>query len=269
MCEFCTKHGDGRIWFKNAVNYGEDLISDLKRRNYIKDFFSSTIDNGIVSLGRLELIYNKKKRLPRQLVNKMVTKAKEEHFGQVVTIDDIREIVDKAATIVRLPCACRWASTKKENRCCYSVSYTADVWYRDLDMSYFGLVPDEGLERISGEDALSQMEELENQGVIHTIWTMMTPFIGAICNCRPDDCLGLRTLSLDVETLFRGENVACVNEDKCDGCGLCLDACQFGAITGRQAGGEIKATVSLIECFGCGLCRNSCPNDSLAMVRRY
>ncbi|TFH48454.1 MAG: 4Fe-4S ferredoxin, partial [Methanothrix sp.] len=52
MCEFCTKHGEGKVWFKNAANYANDLMADLRRRDYIKDFFMSTIDAGVVTLGR-------------------------------------------------------------------------------------------------------------------------------------------------------------------------------------------------------------------------
>ncbi|MCK5228065.1 MAG: hypothetical protein KAK02_07640, partial [Desulfobulbaceae bacterium] len=81
MCEFCTKHGDGKVWFKNAANYANDLMADLNRRNYIKDFFCSTIEEGIVTIGRLETIYQKKKKLPNRLVRQMVNKANEEHFG--------------------------------------------------------------------------------------------------------------------------------------------------------------------------------------------
>ncbi len=268
MCEFCTKHGDGQIWFKNADNYAHDLMADLKRRQYVENFLETTIGQGIISLGRLETIYQKKKSLPTKLVNKMVEKAKEEHFGQVVTIEDVRDIVSKAATIVRMPCACRWAAEKKENRCCYSVSYTPDTWYKGLEMSYFGLAQDEGLETVSAEEAIFQMEEVEKHGAVHTIWTMMTPFIGAICNCQPGDCLGLRTLSLEVETMFRGEQVASVDLDLCNGCGLCEQNCQFDAISSKQESGEYSAVVSKMKCFGCGLCRGNCPQDALTMVDR-
>jgi NAD-dependent dihydropyrimidine dehydrogenase PreA subunit len=268
MCEFCTKHGDGQVWFKNAKNYGDDLMADLRRRQYINGFFNSTIESGIVSLGRLETIYRKKKALPKRLVEKMEALAKEEHFGQVVTIEDIRKIINKAATVVRLPCACRWASMKKENRCCYSVSYTPDVWFEGLDMSYFGLAQDEGLERVSPEEAIAQMESIEQEGAVHTIWTMMTPFIGAICNCQPGDCLGLRTLALDVQSMFRGEQVALVDEELCAGCGSCADVCQFQAITSHSVASEDKALVNGELCYGCGLCRNACPDDALRMVTR-
>lgn len=268
MCEFCSKHGDGKVWFKNAENYGKDLMSDLVRRTYINGFFTSTIEQGVGTIGRLETLFGKKKRLPARLVKQMVDKAKVEHFGQVVTIEDLRELVGKAATVVRLPCACRWASTKKENRCCYSVSYSADAWYQDLDMSYFGLAQDQGLESLPPAEAIGQMEALEKEGAVHTIWTMITPFIGAICNCQPQDCLGLRTLSIDVETMFRGEKMAVVDEEQCVGCGDCEDACHFSAITSIEVSSEHKAHIHASACFGCGLCRNVCPTDALSMTNR-
>ena len=268
MCEFCSEHGDGKVWFKNAENYSKDLMSDLARRKYISEFFTSTIEEGVVTIGRLETLFAKKKRLPARLVKGMVAKAKVEHFGQVVTMEDIRELVGKAATVVRLPCACRWASMKKENRCCYSVSYSPDAWYKDLDMGYFGLAQDQGLESLTPEEAIQQMEELEKDGAVHTIWTMMTPFIGAICNCRPEDCLGLRTLSIDVETMFRGEQMASVDEELCTGCGDCEDACHFKAITSVEVSGEYKSRIQPSACFGCGLCRNVCPVEAISMVRR-
>lgn len=268
MCEFCTKHGDGQVWFRNAANYGNDLMADLNRRKYVQKFLEETIGQGIISLGRLETIYRKKQCLPTRLVDKMVEKAKDEHFGQVVTIEDVREIVLKAATVVRMPCACRWAAEKKENRCCYSVSYSADVWYHDLEMSYFGFAQSEGLEHLSREEAIAQMEEVEKSGAVHTIWTMMTPFIGAICNCQPEDCLGLRTLSLDVETMFRGEQTARVDGELCNGCGLCAERCHFKAISSQQSAGEYKAVVDLCKCYGCGLCRGHCPQEALTMVDR-
>ena len=268
MCEFCTKHGDGQVWFKNAANYAQDLMADLNRRRYIQEFFTSTIAAGIVTIGRLETIYRKKKRLPERLVQQMVTQAGAEHFGQVVTIEDIREIVGRAATVVRIPCACRWAALKKEARCCYSVSYTPETWYQGLDMGYFGLAPDMGLESLSPAVAIAQMEALESAGSVHTIWTMVTPFIGAICNCQPGDCLGLRTLALDVETMFRGEELAVVDPALCTGCGSCTAACHFGAITSRGAGEVWQAEITAQKCFGCGLCRNRCPTGAITMIPR-
>ena len=268
MCEFCTQHGDGKIWFKNAENYAKDLLSDLERRKYIKDFFTQTIGEGIGTIGRLETIYQKKGRLPARVTTQMVEQAKVDHFGQVVTIEDISEIINNAATVVRIPCACRWAAMKKDVRACYSVSYSPDYWYDNLDISYFGLAHDEGLEVVSREEAISQMKEMETGGAVHTIWTMKTPFIGAICNCQPGDCLGLRTLAIDIETMHRGEEMAMVDTSLCNGCGSCQEACHFGAISSTGTDDKCRATIDSKKCFGCGLCRNHCPQDALNMLPR-
>ena len=76
----------------------------------------------------------------------------------------------------------RLTTDKKENRCCYAVSYTPEYWFDNMDMGYFGLAQNEGLEELSKTEALEQMKKLEEDGAVHTIWTMKTPFIGAICN---------------------------------------------------------------------------------------
>lgn len=135
-------------------------------------------------------------------------------------------------------------------------------------MSYFGLAQDQGLESLTPAQAIDQMEELEKEGAVHTIWTMMTPFVGAICNCRPQDCLGLRTLAIDVETMFRGEQMAAVDEEQCTGCGTCEDACHFNAISSVEISGEHKALIHPSACFGCGLCRNVCPTEGISMQNR-
>lgn len=268
MCEFCTKHGDGRVWFKNANNYARDLMADLERRKYVAGFLHETIGEGIVTIGRLESIYQRKRRLPMQLREAFVTKAEQDHFGQVVTIEDVEAIVSKAALVVRFPCACKWAANRKESRACYSLSYTADTWFDNLDMSWFGLPQEEGLERVSPSDAVEQMRELGRAGAVHSIWTMKTPFIGAICNCEPDTCLGLRTLLLDMRTMHKGESAAVVDESRCSGCGSCESICRFNAIESLRSSGEPKAHVNANACFGCGNCRPHCPDDAISMRER-
>ncbi len=161
-----------------------------------------TIQEGFVTLGRLEALVQKKGALPDRVRVGMQEKARQEHFGQVLPMEEIRELVRKAETVVRMPCACRWAMGKGEVRACYGISIGPEQWYRHIDMSSFGPLPDEGLESVDREEAIRQMEHLEEHGAVHTIWTMMTPFIGAICNCTLDDCLAMRTLSgIKVETM--------------------------------------------------------------------
>ncbi|MHA1762370.1 MAG: DUF362 domain-containing protein [Promethearchaeota archaeon] len=55
-----------------------------------------------------------------------------------------------------------------------------------------------------------------------------------------------------------------VNPDLCTGCGLCLDACIFGAI-------EIIDNVAVIDregrdfCTGCGRCEKVCPTGAITL----
>jgi Pyruvate/2-oxoacid:ferredoxin oxidoreductase delta subunit len=269
MCDLCTKHGEGTIWYKNARNYGGDLLSDLRRRGYIENFLKTAFKEGFETLGRVEAIYRKKGRLPEAVTKAMAARAKEEHYGQVLPIEEINAVVKKARTVVRMPCACRWNIDKKEERRCYAVSYGPEAWYDGIDMSYFGKASDEGLEALAPDVAVAQMEAMEADGAVHTIWTMMTPFIGAVCNCSPRECLAMMTLTrTGVETMERAEFVARVDEARCTGCGLCDSACHFHAITSHTHGGERHARIDPRKCFGCGLCRRVCGADAIALVPR-
>ncbi|MBF0559514.1 MAG: 4Fe-4S binding protein [Nitrospirae bacterium] len=253
----------------NSKNYAQDLVSDLNRRKYMERFFETTIKDGFETLGRLEALFRKKGRLPGALKSAMEARARVEHFGQVLPIEEIRELIARADTVVRMPCACRWTARKEEKRCCYGIAFGPEPWYANVDMKYFGKAPDAGLEALTRENAIRQMEEMEEQGAVHTIWTLMTPFIGAVCNCSLDGCLALRTLSgIGVETLARAEYFARVDEGLCTGCGLCSQGCQFGAISAKQAHGRDIAVIEPGKCFGCGLCRRTCDAGAISLERR-
>jgi len=56
-----------------------------------------------------------------------------------------------------------------------------------------------------------------------------------------------------------------IDEDKCDGCGLCVPDCAEGAL--QIVDGKAKL-VSDIYCDGLGACLGSCPLDAITMVER-
>ncbi|HDO36136.1 MAG TPA: 4Fe-4S ferredoxin, partial [Nitrospirae bacterium] len=41
MCEFCTKHGEGRKWYENITNYTEDLFYQVNSEENLKAFLGS------------------------------------------------------------------------------------------------------------------------------------------------------------------------------------------------------------------------------------
>ena len=274
MCEFCTKHGDGKRWYLQAKNYSDDMLSDARRRSVIEDIAGSALSDqhaeemkerfdGIDKLDSLP-------RPVRALASWLSTrKMKRDHFGQVVPIEDIEEILKIVGSIVRLPCACRRSLRGNEHYYCLGVSIDPDFGaMRETMHASAPEAPDvDEFEQPTPEEALALMRDWEKDGLVHTVWTFRTPFIGGICNCDRSDCMAMvATVGRDVKVMFRAEFVAEVNWDLCTGCRSCMRVCQFGAV-GYSAANE-KAFVDLRKCYGCGLCRSVCPEDAVHLVER-
>ena len=60
-------------------------------------------------------------------------------------------------------------------------------------------------------------------------------------------------------------NIVKIDEEKCDGCGLCVNACAEGAI--KIVDGKAKL-VSEIYCDGLGACIGHCPQDAITIEKR-
>jgi Na+-translocating ferredoxin:NAD+ oxidoreductase subunit B len=62
---------------------------------------------------------------------------------------------------------------------------------------------------------------------------------------------------------MKRSSVAVIDEARCIGCTLCIDACPVDAIVGAEA---LMHTVVEPWCIGCGLCLPPCPVDCIAML---
>ena len=51
-----------------------------------------------------------------------------------------------------------------------------------------------------------------------------------------------------------------VDQEKCTGCGICVDACPMEAIKI-----ENKKAVISDDCSECGACESECPNDAISL----
>ena len=271
MCEFCHKHGEGEKWYLQAKNYSEDLLSDLRRRKFIVDFLSHP-EELATSLAKLEELEQRPAFVRAVLTPYISNRQKKIHFGQVLPIEDLERIFGFVSSIVRYACVCRHLTVGTEQRYCYGVSLAPqggkfEQLVRSIEPSYL-MGPDRvGLETLGREEALTSLREHEKEGLCHTVWTFVTPFIGGICNCDRSDCIALRTtVTYRVPVMFRAEYVAEVDADLCNGCRQCMRVCQFGSISYSAA--QEKVLIDPRRCYGCGICRASCVKDAIILRDR-
>ena len=106
---------------------------------------------------------------------------------------------------------------------------------------------------VSNEEAIEILGEAEEQGLVHT-----APPFSVLCSCCSCCCNMLRPLA-KYDKLSQGMRKSSyrsvVNEELCNGCGLCIDRCHFEAIDMKNG----TASVNVEKCFGCGSCVVSCP----------
>jgi Pyruvate/2-oxoacid:ferredoxin oxidoreductase delta subunit len=272
MCEFCVKHGEGKKWYLEAKNYSEDLLSDLRRREYIGGFYdeimrlAGDVDQRLDDLAKAPAVVR------RAIRWNGVRKMKKIHYGQVIPIEDVERVFDFVNSIIRVACVCRQATTGREKRFCYGLSMgpgggKLGAILDGVDNSFFSGPDSAGLEVLTKEEALANFREYEKQGLCHTVWTFQTPFIGAFCNCDRADCLAMQlSVMHDLPIMFKAEYVAENSHLLCDGCRSCMKVCQFGAI-GYSAGGK-KSFIDPRRCYGCGICRSVCKKDAIQLLPR-
>lgn len=61
--------------------------------------------------------------------------------------------------------------------------------------------------------------------------------------------------------------LATIDPERCNGCGLCITACDSGAYQAIELV-DGKAAVDELRCDGCGLCVGICPSQGIEMHTR-
>jgi ferredoxin len=271
MCEFCHKHGEGKKWYLEARNYSDDLLGDKRRRKFIQEFVIPP-DPTVNPVARMERMDKLPDFVRRVMAWNVSRKMKKVHYGQVLPVEDVERIFGFVNSIVRIACICRKTTTGKEQRYCYGISMSPDGgkfgrMLREDQGSFHGGPNMAGLETRTREEAIAEFRAYEKEGLCHTVWTFVAPFIGGICNCDRSDCMAMKaTVGYGVPIMFRAEYVAQLNPDLCNGCRSCMRVCQFGAI-GYSAGRE-KAEIDARRCYGCGICRSVCAKGAVSLVDR-
>lgn len=272
MCTYCHEHGEGKKWYLQAQHYSEDLLADLRRREYIQDFFArpERMKRNQAFLKALNILPS---FVQRSIKGGISARQKKVHLGQVIPLEEVEKILSFVTSIVRINCFCRQTTVpvkeRDTQRYCYGLSMGDNGGelgriIQSIDRSYLQGPHPEGLEVLSKEEALSSLREHASEHMCHTVWTFHTPFIGGICNCDLTHCHAMQaTLTHNTQILLAGEYKIQLREDLCSGCQSCLWACPFGAL---QAGEGGKVHLQEHGCWGCGTCRQVCVPGALELM---
>jgi Pyruvate/2-oxoacid:ferredoxin oxidoreductase delta subunit len=172
---------------------------------------------------------------------------------QVLSYENVEEIIARAKTIAVTKCTCRLTAHKCDRplEVCLQVNKAAD----------YSITRGTG-KQVSREEALRLLKEAEEAGLIHvTMNKQQTDHF--ICNCCPCCCQTMPVLIKDgIRVIDPSRFQAVVDQELCLACGACLERCYFGAL---QTNEEDKAFVVGEKCLGCGLCRVVCPVEAISL----
>ena len=125
---------------------------------------------------------------------------------------------------------------------------------------------DRGLsEQIDAERAAGIVRQTEKDGLMHT------SAMGGICNCCDDCCYLFRAQKArhSVGVWPAAEWIIAQDEEKCVGCGKCIQRCHLQVFAKYStAEGKKSVVADPSKCAGCGICRSTCPKGALKLIKR-
>lgn len=263
VCKFCVQHGKGNKWFHHIDNFEKKHLDDHQRLELSRAIYLDLAKENIPASGFMTQYQVLCKGIPfllktplvkhaiRPAVNRLV---EQYHIGQVITLEEACRVVDISGHVALFDCWCRRHKGNSE-ACCMGVGAFGDLADDIPELKYINISP---------EEAKEIMEVYEEKGCFHSVWTVKPPFISTICNCDNRVCHGTEGLNLGISSaLHKGHEKASTDPQKCNGCGLCIPVCPFGARYEKD--GLVVADIQ--ACFGCGLCRHKCPQGAISMKK--
>jgi len=118
---------------------------------------------------------------------------------------------------------------------------------------------------ITKNEALQILDDANKEGLVHSTNNAQHD-VTYICNCCTCSCGVLRGITEhgSLSAVASSDFYAVVDSDLCNGCEVCIDRCQFNALSMNDG----ISMVNTIFCFGCGLCVSACSSEALSLVQK-
>jgi ferredoxin len=167
--------------------------------------------------------------------------------------EDAAAIVEKSRKIALAECVCR----KRARSCdhplevCLSFDIAADI-----------MLQREISREITKKEALEVLRISEEAGLLHCVDNRQSGLF-FICNCCSCGCGAVRAATVhgSRNAIVPSRYKAVIDADNCSQCGVCVDKCQFSAITLDADGIHLDESL----CYGCGNCATNCPQSVIVM----
>ena len=168
-------------------------------------------------------------------------------------------IIEQAHSWGVMDCICRTQMALIGKPCNHPVDVCM-VFSPDPDV----FAGSEEIKALTKEEAYGVLRRADQAGLVHSVSNNQKGN-WYICNCCTCSCGILRGMAeLGIANVVASSAfVITVDEDLCNACGLCIENCQFDALSLDSV-----ARVDRIKCVGCGVCVNACADKALILVRR-
>lgn len=274
MCYLCEKYGDpeigGGLWYLNPRNHSRNMYKLRPPGTGFKGTEGSPdaeARSGASIEDLIDAMENGDQAAYDSAIEEMTENMQKAGMGaQVLPLADADKVLELCSPVGLMSCRCRKRTRAIDERneleyTCMGTGVGMLKWERWPEV-YKG-----GVKFVNVDEAKEWNHKMDKRGFVHLLMIWGAPYIGGFCQCDYSACLSAAVdFGHSMGSVMKSHYVAQVDYDICNGCGVCVQRCQFAAL--RFESTTQKANIDQYKCFGCGLCHTGCPRGAIKLVER-
>ncbi len=201
-----------------------------------------------------------------QLTRALVYENKIPVTSTITTYEDAKKIIKKVGYGAVAMCYCRHKKLHKGEQCkkdapmndiCISLGTAAKFMVR------------RGFSKETSVDGLIKTLDMAREYRLTHVTDNIRNKQSFICNCCSCCCELMAGVQIGFKDgIAKSPFIAVFDEEKCKGCGKCVNDCNIKCISFSQNDNKKVAKVDVDACLGCGACISSCKFDAIKLVER-